>query len=175
MKFKFLIFFLPVFLIFACADSHRQRNESHDKTENKVVKHKPPSSYTDTVKINPLVSVVFYSPDVAQLEKIKAVNDKMIFESTMHELFYQVRNSKIVLQKYYAHVKIIDVKNARYLLFKKVDGKQELIDLDTKDDPCGMFIFDGIKSPELADMTNIDTDMEFYFRKNKAAICLLNK
>lgn len=165
MKFKFLIFLLPVLLIFACADSHRQRNESHDKTENKVAKHKPPSSYSDTVKINPLASVVFYSPDVAQLEKIKAVNDKMIFESTMHELFYQVRNSKIVLQKYYAHIKIIDVKNARYLLFKKVDGKQELIDLDTKDDPCGMFIFDGIKSPELADMTNIDTDMEFYFRK----------
>ncbi|MDN3659038.1 hypothetical protein QWZ08_25565 [Ferruginibacter paludis] len=165
MKFKFLMFFLPVILIFACADSHRQRNVSLNKTDNKAAKHKPPSSYADTVKINPMASVVFYSPDTAQLEKIKAVNDKMIFESTMHEFFYQIRNSKIVVKKYYPNVKIMEVKNARYLLFKKADGKQVLIDLDTKDDPCGMFIFDGFKNPELADMTNVDTEIEFYFRK----------
>jgi hypothetical protein len=58
-----------------------------------------------------------------------------------------------------------EVVNGRYILFKKSDGKVEVIDLNTKNDPCGLFIFDGQKSPLLVDMTNIDTDLGFYFSK----------
>jgi hypothetical protein len=30
---------------------------------------------------------------------------------------------------------------------------------------CGIFLFDGKKEPELADMMNIDTALGFYFEK----------
>ena len=61
--------------------------------------------------------------------------------------------------------KVREVVNGRYILFKKSDGKVEVIDLNTKNDPCGLFIFDGQKSPLLVDITNIDTDLGFYFSK----------
>jgi len=45
------------------------------------------------------------------------------------------------------------------------NGKVEVIDLNTKNDPCGLFVFNGQKPPLLVDMTNIDTDLGFYFSK----------
>ena len=54
-----------------------------------------------------------------------------------------MRNSRMVLEKYYPHIEIREVKNARYLLFKKTDGGIELIDLNDNNDPYGIFIFDG--------------------------------
>jgi hypothetical protein len=38
-----------------------------------------------------------------------------------------------------------------------------VIDLNTQNDPCGIFIFDGHKKAKLADMTNIDSELGFYF------------
>ena len=131
---------------------------------NNPVRTKPSSSYSDTVEII-LSSAVFYNPDSLQLEKIKAVTDAGVFESTIHEFFYQMRNSRMVLRKYYPHIEIREVKNARYLLFKKTDGLKELIDLNDKNDPFGIFLFDGRHSPRLVDMTNIESELGFYFSK----------
>ena len=131
----------------------------------KVVAHKkPPGSFSDTIVIK-VPSAVFYSADSLQLEKIRAVTDSSVFESLEHEFFFQVRNSKIVLKQYYPKVNIIVVKNARYLLFKKNSGSTNLIDLDTLNDASGLFAFDGRKDPRLLDMTNIDTELGFYFNK----------
>ena len=71
----------------------------------------------------------------------------------------------MVLKIYYPLIKITDVKKARYLLFEKANGKKEYIDLNTKNDPCGIFIFDGQKAPQLVDMTNIESELGFYFLK----------
>ena len=87
----------------------------------------------------------------------------MIFESMVHDCFFQMRNSRMVLKKNHTQVKIIEVKNARYLLFINAAGEKEAIDLNTKNDPCGLFIFDGVKAPRLVDMTNIDSELGFYF------------
>lgn len=93
------------------------------------------------------------------------MTDPMIFEGTMHDCFYQMRNSRTILKQYYPKVKVKEVVNERCILFKKSNGKVEIIDLNSKNDPCGLFIFDGQKSPLLVDMTNIDTDLSFYFLK----------
>ena len=81
----------------------------------------------------------------------------------MHDYFYQMRNARLVLKKYYPNIKIKEVKNVRYLLFERADGKKEYVDLNTKDEPCGLFIFDGKKEPKIVDMMNIDTELGFYF------------
>ena len=132
-----------------------------DKT---LVKTKPASSYNDTIKISSS-SAVFYDPDSLQLEKLKAITNKQIFDGTMHECFYQMRNARIVLKKEYPGIKIIEVKNVRYLLFKKINNETEIIDLNEKNDPCGVFIFDAVHSPRLTDMTNIETELGFYFSR----------
>jgi len=138
-------------------------NKEAEKVYTDTIHRKPPSSFSDTVYVQ-FPSAVFYAPDSLQLEKIKAVNNRTIIESMMHENFYQMRNSRIVLKQNYPHIKIIET-NARYLLFKKTAGNSEFIDLNTKNDAWGLIVSDGKKVPQLLDMTNIDTELEFYFSK----------
>ena len=164
LKFLFPACILSIWTGLNCSDTPRRASPSLIKAGNNPVKTKPSSSYSDTVEID-LPSAVFYNADSFQLEKIKAVTEAGIFESTMHEFFYQMRNSRMVLKKYYPHIKIREVKNARYLLFKKTGGGKELIDLNGKNDPFGIFLFDGLQSPRLVDMTNIESELGFYFSK----------
>jgi hypothetical protein len=37
--------------------------------------------------------------------------------------------------------------------------------LNDKNDPFGIFLFDGVQSPRLVDMTNIESELGFYFSK----------
>lgn len=125
---------------------------------------KPPSSFADTLIIqNP--SAVFYNPDSMQLNKIRSINNKMVFESLQHDCFYQMRNARLVLQKYWPQIQIVETSKARYLLFIKADKSKTIIDLDSKNDICGIFLFDSKQDPELIDMMNVDTELGFYFKK----------
>lgn len=165
MKIQFFIYFLAVIISLCCTDSSRQTNQLKKKVDRQTpVKNKPGSSFSDTIKINSFAAVL-YHPDSIQIEKIKSITDTGIFESTMHEYFYLMRYSRIVLTKYYPDIEIIEVKNARHLIFEKPGGRKECIDLNTKNDPWGIFIFDRKKAPRLVDMTNIETELGFYFVK----------
>jgi len=165
MKPGFIIYFLSIGLCTSCSDAHKQTIVDVPKAgNNSQPQHKPPGSFNDTISIgNP--SAVFYHPDSLQVKKIQAITDSMVFKSTMHEFFYQMRNSRIVLKKYYPHIKIVEVTDARWLVFEKTDGTKEYIDLNKNNDPEGLFIFDGHKSPRLVDMMNIETELGFYFSK----------
>jgi len=163
LKFLFPAFILSIITSLNCSDTQRRTNPP----PNNPVKTKPSSSYSDTVEIV-LPSAVIYHADSLQLKKIKAVTEAGIFESMMHEFFYQMRNSRMVLKKYYPNIKIREVEDARYLLFKKKGGGNELIDLNDKNDPFGIFLFDGLQSPRLVDMTNIESELGFYFSMKRA-------
>ena len=152
-------------LLISCNPLPGEKNLEGTKQQLKDTLYpKPPGSFTHSTVID-FAAAVFYNPDSLQLIKIKTITSPAIFDATMHEFFYQMRNSRMVLKKYYPHIKIIEVTNARYLYFIQKDGKKEIIDLNTKKNPCGLFIFDGQKAPQLADMTNIETDLGFYFAK----------
>jgi hypothetical protein len=127
---------------------------------------KPGSHYNDTILVHSN-SAVFYSPDSIQLQEIKSFNDSRVFEGIMHECFYQQRNARNVLKMEYPGIKIVEVKNARYLLFRKESKETEVIDLNRQNDPCGLFLFDPARSPKLADMMNIESELGFYFSKNR--------
>ena len=117
MKFQFFAYFLPVILSLSCSDSPRQTKPNQNKIENKdPAKNKPPGSFSDTIKINS-PAAVFYSPDSLQLEKIKSFTDAMIFESSMHDYFYQMRNAHFLLKNIILNSKSLKRKNVRYLLF----------------------------------------------------------
>lgn len=166
MKFHWLSYFFTILVTASCNNSQLPGGDSAGIEKSKATKNKPGSSYSDTIKIN-TPAAVFFNPDSLQLEKIKGITDKGIFESTMHDCFFQMRNSRVILKQYYSHIKIIDVKEARYLLFEKSGEKKEkvYIDLNSQNDPCGIIIFDGTKDPRLVDMTNIETELGFYFTK----------
>lgn len=141
----------------------RQKNQKEITPVTRPLS-KPGSSYNDTLLIN-TPSAIFYNPDSIQLEKIKAVNKETVAESMVHDCFYQMRNARIVLKKYWPQIRIIETSKARYLLFAKKNQSKTYIDLNSKNDMCGIFLFDPQKEPEFIDMMNIDTALEFYFKK----------
>lgn len=165
MKFQFFTYLLSFLLSLSCSDSSRKSKPAENNIENKNTPAiKPPSSYSDTFKINS-AAAVFCSPDSLQLEKIKSVTDARIFEGSMHEYFYLVRNAHLVIKKYFPKLKIIEAKNVRYLLFTRAANKPDCIDLDKKYDPYGLFLFDGQTPSGLLDMSNIETEIGLYFGK----------
>src|SRR6185436_15252135 len=125
---------------------------------------KPAASFNDTLVIDN-ISAVFFNPDSLQLDKIKAISKKENYETEVHNCFYLMRNARSVLKKNWPAIHIIETKTNRYLLFVKSDKSKTCIDLNSHGDMCGLFLFNGKKEPELADMMNIDTALEFYFKK----------
>ncbi len=162
---KIIVFFLLFMSQQFCTNTTSGEKSNEPKSEiKKVINIKPSSSFSDTIVID-FPSAVFYNPDSIQLEKIKAITDTMIYESSVHEYFYQMKYSRNVIQKNWPWIKIIEIRNIRYILFKSTKGKAECIDLNTKNDFCGIFLFDDNKKPKQADMTNIDSELGFYFSK----------
>ncbi len=125
---------------------------------------KPPSNYNDTVIIRSR-SAVFYLPDSLQLIKVKEVNEKMIFESLMHDCFYQMRNARLLIQRDWQNINVVDVSKARWINFIRTDSRNRVVDLNAVNDICGIYLFDPGKEPERIDMMNIDTELGFYFKK----------
>lgn len=165
MKLNFFIYSLLFSTIISCSDAPQQMSTAQNKIEEKAIrKNKPGSSFTDTLKLDFPVAV-FYSPDSLQLEKIKANTDPAIFDGSMHEYFYLMKNARADIRKYYPKLEIVNAKNARYLLFIQTDKSIDCIDLDTKKDACGLYVFNREKAPLLVDMANVNTQLGFYFSK----------
>jgi hypothetical protein len=165
-SFTIIIFGIITFLILNISCTEITKKNDQQNVKNVVSKHliikKPGSSYKDTIVIN-FKSAVFYTPDSLQMEKIKAVNEKNIFDMIIHDCHYQMQNAKLVLQQYWPKVSIIETSKARYLLFIKSDNSKVCIDLNNKNDICGVILFQRNKEPILADMPNINTVLGFYF------------
>lgn len=81
-----------------------------------------------------------------------------------HDCYYQMQNARLSLKNDWPKVKIIEVSRARYLLFIKSAGTKMVIDLNDKNDICGIFLFDGKQDPVLVDMPNVDTFLNVYFK-----------
>ena len=161
----FLLTLLISCFVISCTNSPKSRNVHQQVIDKKVeLRTKPPTTSQDSLKIKP-GTAVFYQADSIQLKKIKELTDVRIYDGSMHEYFYQTRNAHIVLKKNWGKIKIVEVRNKRYLDFIKEDRNHEVIDLNKYNDAFGLFIFDGKKSPVLVDMTNLEEALYFYFGK----------
>lgn len=153
---------LFLILNFVFCNNKQGKNSSATYPQNKSTPTlKPPSSFQDSLFVDAM-AVVFFYPDSQQMEKIKAITEKGMYNSTTHEYIYQIRNANIFLKSYWPNLKIINAKENRFLVFIKSDGTREIIDLDRKD-PFGMIVFNKKKSPQLIDMMNVDTQVPMYF------------
>lgn len=165
-KLNILLFigFIILYLLAASCSDNSVKKETPKETpkKEKPILKKPASTYQDTLIIT-ATSAVFYHPDSLQLKKIKEIEDSTIYEGTMHEYFYQMRNARMVMKKGWPNAKIIEANNVRYLLFKKRNNEIKVVDLDTKGDPHGLFLFDQVHDPALVDMMNIDNELPRYF------------
>ena len=142
----------------------KQLPEEKASSQGHLIIKKPGASFNDTIIVN-AKSAVFYNPDSLQLVKIKSINEKNIFDMITHDCHYQMQNAREVIKKYWPRIKIIETSRARYLLFVKEDKSLKCIDLNDKNDICGLYLFDRKKDPVLADMPNINTVLGFYFSK----------
>ena len=159
---SFLFFAMITMVSVSCSNSVRHNKAGALNDDKNTMLRKPPATFTDTIIID-FPAAVFYNPDSLQHEKIKAITDTMIFKSMVHDCFYQMRNSRNSLQKNWPEIKIVEVRDAGFILFKPANGMNECIDLNKQNDPCGIFLFDGNKKALLVDMMNIDSELGFYF------------
>ena len=160
-----LLFLLFITQLVSCTEAKRKDNSIQILPGiQDTIKSKPPGSFSDTIIID-FPAAVFYNPDSMQLEKIKAITDTMIFESNIHDCFYQMKYSRNAIQKNWPTIKIIEISKYRYVHFKSSEGLDEYIDLNKQEDFCGIFLFDGHKKASFADMSNIDSELGFYFNK----------
>jgi hypothetical protein len=153
------------FLALLPACDSRQEQPKVNTSGNEKVRApfiKPPTISSDTLTIDSKAAI-FYYPDSLQLQKMRAGSDTAKFDAAMHEYFYLFKYLHTGLKESSRHIRIIDARNVRYLLFKKKDGRSELIDLDTKLDPYGLFIFDPQKSPIQPELSNALSEVGFYF------------
>lgn len=163
---------IALVLVLACTPSCNNNAGTKNEGRHSIInieagkqrKEKPPSTYSDTLLIN-TAAAVFYQPDQVQLAKIKEVTDSVVFDGTMHEYFYQMRNARLVIKKTWPSLSIIESEKNRYLVFIKKDKTSECIDLNMRKDSHGLFVFDGNKSPLLIDMTNLETGISFYLKQ----------
>ena len=162
---------LPLVFVFihfySCinTESSKKNNNTEKAATSTAVRYKKPSSsFNDTLIINK-ISAVFYNPDSLQLNKIQAITKNELYETDVHNCFYLMRNARMVLKKYWPQITIIETSNARFLLFVKKNTSRTIVDINSKNDIGGIFLFDMEKEPELIDMMNVNTALGFYFNK----------
>ena len=127
--------------IFSCNSNSGQKNkEEKIPAATRSAIAKPPANFQDTIEVN-FPAAIFYHPDSLQLQKIKEITKPGVFDASTHEYFYQMRNARISIKRDWPEVKIIEAKNVRFLLFRGKDDDPTYIDLDTKNDPYGLFLF----------------------------------
>ncbi len=165
MKTYWLLIIFGLTVCASCSESPKPEQDpvKTDSTQ-KHARVKPPSSFSDTLEIQP-GTAVFYFPDSLQDLRIKAETDPGVYKSLVHENEYQMRYSRKVLKQYYPGISIRDARDVRYLAFHKKDGQYFYLDLNTKNDAFGLLVFDGTQAPELLDMTNVETELAYYFKK----------
>ena len=147
----------------SCSSNSAPDKEKKISLSGQQLHTKPPSSFQDTMKID-FPAAVFYIPDSLQLEEIKELTDSVIFDAAMHEYFFQMRNARLSIKRDWPQLKIVEAKNVRYLLFHGKGDDSTYIDLNTRNDSHGLFLFQPGKKPHYTDMMNIDTELGHYFR-----------
>ena len=125
---------------------------------------KPASGFSDTLSVED-ASVVYYTPDSNQLQKIRALTDSSIFWSMMHEYEYMLKNalSFIAQAPETRNIEVAEARFARFILFRMHNG-DTCIDLDQRGDAVGMFFFHPSKKPVPVDMANISAELPLYFK-----------
>ena len=162
---SFAIYLVPVLSLMASCNSNPvQDKEKNTSPSGPQVLIKPPSNFQDTMQID-FRAAIFYLPDSLQLEKIRELTDSAIFDATMHEYFFQMRNARMSIDRDLPQLKIVEAKNVRFLLFKGKYNDSTYVDLNSKSDSHGLFLFQPGKKPHYADMMNIDTELGHYFKK----------
>src|ERR1041385_4738962 len=91
----FLRVFISIFALtylYSCTStgSSNKKNAETDATSPTVHYKKPSSIFNDTLVINN-ISAVFYNPDSLQLNKIKAITKRELYETNVHNCFYLMR------------------------------------------------------------------------------------
>ena len=89
----------------------------------------------------------------------------MIFESLEHDCYYQMRNARQVIEKYWPGLTVSTAYKNRWLVFRRTHGADSIVDLNLINDICGIYLFDPAKNPVRITMTNIDSELGFYFSK----------
>ncbi len=157
---SYYYFFLG--LLVAGVPSCREGSRQDKPAETAKVTAKPPASFGDTLTIS-TPAAVFFAPDSAQLQRIKEITDPRIFDGSMHEYEYLVKNARNALLTSRPRLPVLDPRNVRFLQISGPGLPDTCLDLDAIKEPYGLLFVPRGHAPVLVDMANIPTELERYF------------
>lgn len=116
---------------------------------------------TDTLTIDSKAAVL-YQPDSAQMEKRMQAVGEEDFRAGADDYIYYMNTSAEYLEK--KGLKILDARGKNYVRFLSSDKTAKVIKLDTLPELWGIYFFDPMKKPYLADITDIEVEYENYYK-----------
>ena len=119
---------------------------------------KPASSNADTLWVKQ-PAAIFFQPDSLQMLAIQSNMDTTVYKSQVHELFYQMRNARLVMREFYPAISIIETNRHRYISCWIDVTHLTVIDLNQLHDISGIILFDGRHPTKVNDMMNIETEL----------------
>jgi hypothetical protein len=119
---------------------------------------KPHSSNADTLWVTK-PAAIFFQPDSLQMLAIQSNMDTTVYKSQVHELFYQMRNARLVIREFYPAISIIETNRHRYISCWIDVTHLTVIDLNQLHDISGIILFDGRHPTKVNDMMNIETEL----------------
>lgn len=119
---------------------------------------KPTSSNADTLWVKK-PAAIFFQPDSLQMLAIRSNMDTTVYKSQVHELFYQMRNARLVMREFYPAISIIETNQHRYISCWIDATHLTVIDLNQLHDISGIILFDGRHPTKVSDMMNIETEL----------------
>ena len=119
---------------------------------------KPPSSNADTLWVKK-PAAIFFQPDSLQMLAIRSNMDTTVYKSQVHELFYQMRNARLVIREFYPAISIIETNRHRFISCWIDATHSTVIDLNQMHDISGIILFDGKYPTPVSDMMNIETEL----------------
>jgi hypothetical protein len=124
---------------------------------------KPASSNADTLWVKK-PAAIFFQPDSLQMLAIRSNMDTTVYKSQVHELFYQMRNARLVMREFYPAISIIETNRHRYISCWIDATHLTVIDLNQLHDISGIILFEGRHPTKVSDMMNIETELGEKFR-----------
>lgn len=108
-------------------------------------------------------AAVFFTANSTRREALKKQLGDQPFDGVDHECFYQMKNARTSLQEHWPHIRIYELKDTLVLRFVRRDGQVRFVDLQSRKDLCGLYLFNPGKDPVPGDMMNIGTSLETCF------------
>lgn len=147
--------------VYGCKEQKREKTALAEKSEVPSAAASLSPVQNDTLTIDAKAAVL-YQPDSIQMQKRMQAVGEEDFRAGADDYIYYMNMSAEYLEK--QGLKVLDAMDKKYLRFVFSGKTAQVIKLDTLPELWGIYFFDPMKKPYLADITMIEEEYGNYYK-----------